>query len=107
MTFAPGHPFEPLLAVSGIDSTIKIFSPDARAQEAARLGIKKDDDNEEQEPLESRKRMQDNYSIMSQNDALRRGGNRDAFITVSPDGPRFALRTIGISFAEWLTWFDD
>lgn len=33
-----GHPYEPMLAVSGIDNTIKIFSPDARAREAARLG---------------------------------------------------------------------
>nr|OQN98621.1 hypothetical protein B0A51_18973 [Rachicladosporium sp. CCFEE 5018] len=33
-----GHPYEPMLAVSGIDHTIKIFSPDARAREAARLG---------------------------------------------------------------------
>lgn len=33
-----GHPYEPMMAVSGIDHTIKIFSPDARAREAARLG---------------------------------------------------------------------
>lgn len=33
-----GHPYEPLLAVSGIDHTIKIFSPDSRAREVARLG---------------------------------------------------------------------
>jgi nuclear receptor interaction protein len=33
-----GHPYEPMLAASGIDHTIKIFSPDARAREAARLG---------------------------------------------------------------------
>ena len=34
-----GHPYEPLLAVSGIDHTIKIFSPDRKAQRDARLGI--------------------------------------------------------------------
>lgn len=34
-----GHPYEPLLAVSGIDHTIKIFSPDLQAQAAARHGI--------------------------------------------------------------------
>ncbi|KAI9707438.1 MAG: hypothetical protein M1836_000399 [Candelina mexicana] len=34
-----GHPYEPMLAVSGIDHTIKIFSPDQRAQENARNGI--------------------------------------------------------------------
>ncbi|TKA32333.1 hypothetical protein B0A50_01439 [Salinomyces thailandicus] len=33
-----GHPHETLLAVSGIDHTIKIFSPDARARAKARLG---------------------------------------------------------------------
>lgn len=33
-----GHPYEPMMAVSGIDHTIKIFSPDARARQAARLG---------------------------------------------------------------------
>jgi nuclear receptor interaction protein len=33
-----GHPYETMLAVSGIDHTIKIFSPDARAREVARRG---------------------------------------------------------------------
>ncbi|CAK4030629.1 hypothetical protein DOTSEDRAFT_49827 [Lecanosticta acicola] len=33
-----GHPYENMLAVSGIDHTIKVFSPDARAREVARLG---------------------------------------------------------------------
>ncbi|GIZ39897.1 hypothetical protein CKM354_000326000 [Cercospora kikuchii] len=32
-----GHPYETMLAVSGIDSTVKIFSPDARRREDARL----------------------------------------------------------------------
>ncbi|MCJ1409144.1 hypothetical protein MMC19_003222 [Ptychographa xylographoides] len=35
-----GHPHEPLLAVSGIDHTIKIFSPDRLAQKDARNGLK-------------------------------------------------------------------
>ncbi|MCJ1378224.1 hypothetical protein MMC17_001321 [Xylographa soralifera] len=34
-----GHPYEPLLAVSGIDHTIKIFSPDRRSQQDARAGF--------------------------------------------------------------------
>jgi nuclear receptor interaction protein len=34
-----GHPYEPTMAVSGIDHTIKIFSPDAHEQRNARLGI--------------------------------------------------------------------
>ena len=33
-----GHPYEPMLAVSGIDHTVKIFGPDARARRAARRG---------------------------------------------------------------------
>lgn len=34
-----GHPYEPTMAVSGIDHTIKIFSPDAQLQRNARKGI--------------------------------------------------------------------
>lgn len=34
-----GHPYEPTMAVSGIDHTIKIFSPDIRLQRNARKGI--------------------------------------------------------------------
>ncbi|KAI5290472.1 hypothetical protein KEM54_001446 [Ascosphaera aggregata] len=32
-----GHPYEPMLAVSGIDDTVKIFSPDRHAQRLAHL----------------------------------------------------------------------
>ena len=34
-----GHPYEPTMAVSGIDHSIKIFSPDTRLQRNARKGI--------------------------------------------------------------------
>lgn len=34
-----GHPYEPTIAVSGIDHTIKIFSPDTYAQRNARKGL--------------------------------------------------------------------
>ncbi|KAI9788309.1 MAG: hypothetical protein M1816_006995 [Peltula sp. TS41687] len=34
-----GHPYEPMMAVSGIDHTLKIFSPDQRLQDDARNGI--------------------------------------------------------------------
>lgn len=34
-----GHPYEPIIAVSGIDSTVKIFGGDARARKDAALGI--------------------------------------------------------------------
>ncbi|GAB7358586.1 hypothetical protein MBLNU230_g2646t1 [Neophaeotheca triangularis] len=33
-----GHPYETMLAVSGIDHSVKIFSPDGRAREDARMG---------------------------------------------------------------------
>ncbi|PGH16069.1 hypothetical protein AJ79_02049 [Helicocarpus griseus UAMH5409] len=93
-----GHPYEPTLAVSGIDRTIKIFSPDARAQHNARLGINIADPDaqanvvagnhfggnqaDRQElGLRSRKRMHESYQIMSQNDISRQGGMDEAFIT--------------------------
>jgi nuclear receptor interaction protein len=31
---ATGHPYEPLLAISGIDYTVKLFSPDLKMQRA-------------------------------------------------------------------------
>lgn len=39
VTVELGHPYEPMLAVSGMDHTIKIFSPDSREQYQARNGI--------------------------------------------------------------------
>jgi nuclear receptor interaction protein len=135
-----GHPYETMMAVSGIDHTIKIFSPDARARENARLGrgitshdssefsslafpsrlgrrrvgrrsegnaaheangpttvpttsepavpqptAEEEDDDENyvaHNGLASRRRMQDSYRIMNQNDVERQGGNQDAFLTV-------------------------
>ncbi|KAK3044205.1 hypothetical protein LTS18_001891, partial [Coniosporium uncinatum] len=133
-----GHPYEPMLAVSGIDHSIKVFSADKRARRDARLGRgisavdsegfssiewgrsrrsgggarrrstrslaggedestplrsstfqtadnengeEDSDDPDEAGPaapngLASRKRMQDEYQITSQNDADRRGGMR-------------------------------
>ena len=118
-----------MLAVSGIDSTIKIFSPDARAQEDARLGkngtlprgssihssisgrrrrarrLAPDDDTRAPEGLASRKRLHESYQITSQNDAERQGGMRDAFITVRSDGPFVRLRTVELEFNEWISWF--
>ena len=119
-----------MLAVSGIDHTIKVFSPDARAQEDAKNGINissathgshgysslsytgrprrsrntETGDNETQagEGLTSRKRMSQSYQITSKNDVDRQGGMRDAYITV---GPFPALRRVEVGFAEWLSWF--
>lgn len=92
MLTGTGHPYEPTIATSGIDNTIKIFSPDRRAQEEARLGTNiLDPDNPANAfgagvsvdgGLRSRKRMHESYQIMSQNDVERRGGMSDAFVAV-------------------------
>ncbi|KAL8718643.1 MAG: hypothetical protein Q9225_004240 [Loekoesia sp. 1 TL-2023] len=125
-----GHPYEPLLAVSGIDSTVKIFSPDNRAQDDARAGVgigyasngftthsslsggrrrarrtSSEGQNGTNEGLESRKRMDQKDEIIRENDVQRQGGMREAFITVRPDGPFQRLRIIEVDFAEWLSWF--
>ena len=126
-----GHPYEPALAVSGIDHTIKIFSPDYRAQADAQAGINISsaangssgfsslsgrrragrgsdmNDSSREEGLSSRKRMHQSYQIVSQNDMQRKGGMRDAFITVSADGPFMRLRAVQVGFAEWVSWFND
>ncbi|KAH8700662.1 hypothetical protein BGW36DRAFT_374661 [Talaromyces proteolyticus] len=94
-----GHPYEPTLAVSGIDNTIKIFSPDRRLQSDARYGINiLNPDNpanmfgsrprnsaggSQVFGLRSCKRLKDSYQIMSQNDVDRQGGMSDAYITRS------------------------
>ncbi|KAL8852214.1 MAG: hypothetical protein Q9221_002924 [Calogaya cf. arnoldii] len=125
-----GHPYEPVLAVSGIDSTIKIFSPDNRAQEDARAGINvgypggdytihsslsgrrrrarqetSEGEDGAAEGLSSRKRMDQREEIIRDNDVQRLGGMREAFVTVRPDGPSQRLRVIEVGFAEWLSWF--
>ncbi|CAI7595065.1 unnamed protein product [Penicillium glandicola] len=86
-----GHPYEPVIAASGIDNTIKIFSPDQNAQEDARNGVNiLDPDNPSNQfgrnisrigGLQSRKRVHESYRIMSQNDVERRGGMSEAHIT--------------------------
>ncbi|KAL4907501.1 hypothetical protein BDW74DRAFT_166859 [Aspergillus multicolor] len=83
-----GHPYEPTIAASGIDDTIKIFSPDQRAQEDAHHGINILDPNNPANTLgagygglKSAKCMHDSYRIMSENDVQRQGGMSDAFVT--------------------------
>ena len=49
--------------------------------------------------------MHESYQIMSQNDAERQGGMRDAYITVRSDGPFIPLRVVQVGFAEWSSWF--
>ncbi|KAL8799025.1 MAG: hypothetical protein Q9182_006204 [Xanthomendoza sp. 2 TL-2023] len=126
-----GHPYEPVLAVSGIDSTIKIFSPNNRAQDDARAGVNIGYSNNgytvhsslytgrrrrtrrgsgetgdgATEGLASRKRMDQRDEIIRENDVQRQGGMREAFITVRPDGPFPRLRVVEVGFAEWLSWF--
>ncbi|KAJ5245853.1 hypothetical protein N7468_000836 [Penicillium chermesinum] len=88
-----GHPYEPMMAVSGIDNTIKIFSPDRHAQAQARQGINilnPDHLSNILGPhghivpgLQSRKSLHDSYRIISQNDVDRRGGMSEAYITRS------------------------
>ncbi|KAJ6168818.1 hypothetical protein N7497_001661 [Penicillium chrysogenum] len=88
-----GHPYEPMIAASGIDNTIKIFSPDQNAQDDAHNGVNiLDPDNPSNQfgrtgstigGLESRKRVHESYRIMSQNDVERRGGMNEAHITRS------------------------
>ncbi|KAE8398278.1 hypothetical protein BDV37DRAFT_288692 [Aspergillus pseudonomiae] len=86
-----GHPYEPTIAASGIDTTIKIFSADRNAQENARHGINilnPESPANVLSPsvsniggLNSCKRMHDSYQIMSQNDVERQGGMADANLT--------------------------
>ena len=103
------HPYEPTLAISGIDSSIKIMSSDQRLQDEARRGINIANPSDgaathsslriggarrrASQPadapadgpvgLTSRKAMHKSYEIMSQNDVQRRDGTSDAFLTVS------------------------
>lgn len=97
-----GHPYEPMIACSGIDHTIKIFSPDERKQEDARNGtnllnpggpgtssLRFSGRRSRREPvsgsggLESRKRMHRRSEIIAENETALRGGIGDAVLTVS------------------------
>jgi DDB1- and CUL4-associated factor 6 len=113
-----GHPYEPIIAASGIDSTVKIFSPDERLQEDARQGVDianpsggaathsslrmsgrrrtsqaPDTPTTGAQPgLTSKKAMHKSYEIMSQNDVHRRDGLGDAYVTVSDAVDELFLR---------------
>ncbi|KAF3937199.1 hypothetical protein ABW19_dt0204113 [Dactylella cylindrospora] len=91
-----GHPTEPMLAVSGIDDTIKIFSPDRQLQDRARQGLGMHDDT----PLTTRQRFHQKEKIVGDNEIARQNGLSDAVITVSL---RRALQNrITLSFGEWV-----
>ncbi|KAL9105919.1 MAG: hypothetical protein Q9227_008979 [Pyrenula ochraceoflavens] len=100
-----GHPYEPMIACSGIDNTIKVFSPDERLQTDARDGVNLLNPNgpgtsslrltgrrprSQPSPpasggLESRKRMDKYQEIVAENNTARQGGVGDAVLTVSDD----------------------
>ncbi|KAE8341286.1 hypothetical protein BDV24DRAFT_132691, partial [Aspergillus arachidicola] len=102
-----GHPYEPTIAASGIDSTIKIFSADRIAQENAQRGINILNPENPANVLgpsvsnigglKSCKRMHDSYQIMSQNDVERQGGMADASLTVSLLRPSASLTSSATS----------
>jgi nuclear receptor interaction protein len=98
-----GHPYEPIIAASGIDDTIKIFSPDQRAQDDARRGINILDPNNPANTLgpsagglKSAKCMHESYRIMSENDVQRQGGMSDAFVTVCFPFPSFLSSSVAV-----------
>lgn len=49
--------------------------------------------------------MHQSYQIVSQNDMQRKGGMRDAYITVRGDGPFTRMRVAQVGFAEWASRF--
>jgi DDB1- and CUL4-associated factor 6 len=59
-----GHPYHPLLAASGIDHTVKIFSPEGLGR-----------------GLASRQSLRDEYRIRSRNDINRHRGLRGTILT--------------------------
>src|SRR5437763_12205452 len=91
-----GHPKEPMMAVSGIDHTIKIFSPDRQLQEQARLGIGINNG----EKLGSRQRMARKEQLVRDNRAARESGLSDTVITVSLR--RMLRNQVALSYAEWI-----
>jgi nuclear receptor interaction protein len=99
---AVGHPYEPLIAVSGIDYTVKLFSPDSELQRefGERAGAENmvgEGDNEYSGKA-SRRRLHNAQRIMNQNAVTSETGINNAVITVSLSG-------IAISFAEWIAMY--
>ncbi|CCX14282.1 Similar to Uncharacterized WD repeat-containing protein C609.03; acc. no. O94527 [Pyronema omphalodes CBS 100304] len=86
---ATGHPVEPMLAVSGIDETVKIFSPDGLRQE------KFAEWSESMGRTPGRKRWEDRERILGRNRVENQGGLGSAVFTVSFEGVR-------LRFAEWV-----
>jgi hypothetical protein len=59
-----GHPYRPQIATSGIEHSIKIFSPEG-------LG----------KGLKSRQRLHEEYNITAENEMARQRGLRGTFVT--------------------------
>ena len=49
--------------------------------------------------------MPQSYQIVSQNDMQRKGGMRDAYITVRADGPFMRTRAAQVGLAKRASWF--
>ena len=49
--------------------------------------------------------MDKQYEIVSNNDADRQGGMREAYITVRAEGLFPRLHTVAMAFSEWLDLF--
>lgn len=108
-----GHPHQPLLAVSGIDSTVKIFDVDLVEQkdfgdreekEGRATGVAGVVHNREggnaYSGMATRRRMTMSEGIIERNGVLeRRGrGGGGAVLTVS---------RVGVSFADWVAMWDE
>ncbi|KAF8542916.1 WD40-repeat-containing domain protein [Trichophaea hybrida] len=81
---AVGHPYEPLLAVSGIDNTVKLFSPDMQLQREfgeSRTGIDNNATERSYSGAASCRRLQDSHRIMGQNAVASETGVASAVIT--------------------------
>ena len=78
------HPYETMMAVSGIDCTVKIFSPDGRERRRAVFGEAVDGEamRVSEGALTSRKRWHDREKILERNEEGRVGGGEDAFVTL-------------------------
>ncbi|KIX05382.1 uncharacterized protein Z518_06254 [Rhinocladiella mackenziei CBS 650.93] len=94
-----GHPYEPVIACSGIDSTVKIFGPggESREREKAERGVDlanppgslhsslrfggRRKNGTSSGGLKSRRAMHRSYEITSQNDVERRRSAGETFLT--------------------------
>jgi nuclear receptor interaction protein len=96
---AVGHPYEPLLAVSGIDYTVKLFSPDQELQREFGEMAEADAGHESTSQGEysgygSRRKLSERDHITRQNAVASETGVTNAVITVS-------FTSVALPFVEW------